>query len=41
MDVLAFDPVGMGFANGVLFGGDMALVGAPPIGVQSSDTKWL
>src|SRR5262245_11342136 len=41
IDVLAFDPLCMGFANGVLFGGDMALVGAPPIGVKSSDTKWL
>ena len=41
IDVLAFDPLCMGFANGVLFGVEMALVGAPPIGVKSSDTKWL
>ncbi len=41
IDVLAFDPLCMCFANRVLFGGDMALIGAPPIGVKSFDTQWL
>jgi len=39
IDVLAFDLLRMGFANRVLLGIEMALVGTPPIRVKSSDTK--
>jgi hypothetical protein len=40
MDVLAFDLLRLGFANRVLLGSKMALVGAPPIGVKARDAKW-
>ena len=39
IDVLTLDSLGMLLANVMLLGGDMALVGAPPIGVKSCDTK--
>ena len=39
IDVLAFDLLRMGFANRVLLGIEMALVGTPPIRVKSGDTK--
>ena len=39
IDVLAFNLLRMCFANHVLLGIDMALVGPPSIGVKSRDTK--
>ena len=39
IDVLTFDLLGLGFANCVLLWSDMALVGAPPIGVKACDAK--
>src|SRR2546425_6229964 len=41
IDVLAFDFLRIFFANRVLLGIDMALVGPPPVGVKSRDTEWL
>ena len=40
IDVLAFDLLRMSFANRVLRGIEMALVGAPAIGIKSGDAKW-
>ena len=40
IDVLTLDSLGMLLANVMLLGGDMALVGAPPIDVKSCDAKW-
>ena len=39
VDVLAFDLLRVLFANRMLFGGEMPLVGAPSIRVKSCDTK--
>ena len=39
IDVLAFDLLRMGFANRVLRGIDMALVGSPAIGRDAGDVK--
>ncbi len=41
IDVLALDFLRVLFADGVLLGGEMPLVGLPPIGVQPCDTKGL
>jgi len=40
IDVLAFDPLRVLFADYVLLRGDMPLVGTPPIRVKPCDTKW-
>jgi hypothetical protein len=40
-DMFALDYLGVLFADCVLLGGDMPLVGAPPIGVKTCDAKWL
>ena len=39
VDVLAFDLLRLDFANRVLLGGEMPLIGAPAIGVKTRDTK--
>jgi hypothetical protein len=39
IDVLAFDLLRMGFANRVLRGIEMTLVGAPAIGIEAGDVK--
>jgi hypothetical protein len=39
IDVLAFDLLRMRFANRVLRGINMALVGSPPIGIEAGDVK--
>jgi len=39
IDGLAFDLLRLCFANCVLLGIDMALVGTPPIGIKSRDAK--
>jgi hypothetical protein len=41
IDVLALDFLRVRFADRVLIGGDMSLVGPPPIGVKLCDTKGL
>jgi hypothetical protein len=41
IDVLALNFLRVLFADGVLLGGDMPLIGTPPIGVKSCDTKGL
>jgi hypothetical protein len=41
VNMLAFDFLGIFFANRVLFCLDMTLVGAPPVGVLPSNTKRL
>src|SRR5712691_1267309 len=40
IDVLTLNSLGMLLANVMLRGVEMALVGAPPIGVKADDAKW-
>ena len=40
IDMLAFDLLRLRFANRVLRGIKMTLIGAPPIGVKTRDAKW-
>ena len=41
IDVFALDFLGVLFADGVLLGLDMPLIGAPAIGVEAGDAKGL
>ena len=41
IDVFALDFLGMLFADGVLLGSNMALIGAPAIGVEARNAKRL